>query len=54
MNLVEELGKNGIIVKNPSLTIQQIASTNKKSEKEVLDTIFRQTKRSVTKESDND
>ena len=33
-HLVEELGKNGIIVKNPSLTIQQIASTNKKSEKE--------------------
>lgn len=53
-HLVEELGKSGIIVKNPSLTIQQIASTNKKSEKEVLDAILKQTKRSVTKESDND
>jgi hypothetical protein len=52
--LVEQLGKNGIIVKDPALTIQQIATNNGKSEKAVLGTILGQTKHSGTKEDDND
>jgi hypothetical protein len=51
--LVEQLGKNGIMVKDPSLTIQQIASNNGKSHKAVLDTVLEQTNISETKDGDN-
>ena len=52
--LVEQLGKNGIMVKDPSLTIQQIARSNGKSEKAVLVAILKQTKGFETKDGDND
>jgi hypothetical protein len=52
--LVEQLGKSGILVKDPSLTIQQIASNNGKNEKAVLGVVLAQTKASETKERDND
>ncbi len=35
-NLVDQLGKTGIIVKNPSSTIMEIAKQNGKNEKELL------------------
>ena len=52
--LVEQLKKSGILVKDPSLTIQQIASNNGKNEKAVLDVVLAQSKGSEPKERDND
>jgi hypothetical protein len=52
--LVEQLGKSGILVKDPSLTIQEIASNNGKNENAVLGVILAQTKASETKDRDND
>ena len=52
--LVEQLEKSGIIVKDPSLTIQQIANSNGKNEKSVLGTILAQAKDSETKDGDDD
>ncbi len=52
--LVEQLGKSGIIVKDPSLTIQQIANSNKKNEKEVLGAVLKQSKSRKTTNGDND
>ena len=52
--LVEQLGKNGIMVKDPSLTIQPIASNNGKSHKTFHDNVLKQIKRSETKNGDND
>ncbi len=52
--LIEQLEKNGIIVKNASLTIQEIASNNGKSEKALLGEVLTQSKGSETKDSDND
>ncbi|MBZ4219984.1 MAG: DUF4405 domain-containing protein [Chlorobium sp.] len=52
--LVDQLGKSGIIVKDPLLTIQQIASNNGKNEKAVLGAILAQAKGSETKDGDND
>ena len=52
--LIEQLEKNGIMVNDPSLTIQQIASSNKKSKKALLGAILERTKGSETKDGDND
>lgn len=53
--LIEQLGKNGIVVKNSSSTIQQIAATNGKSEKAVLGAVLKQSKGSKTdNDGDND
>jgi hypothetical protein len=52
--LVEQLGKSGIIVKDPSLTIQQIASSQGKNEKSVLGAVLRQAKSSKSTDGDND
>jgi len=52
--LVEQLGKSGILVKDPSLTIQQIARSNRKSEREILGTILIQAKGSGIINGDND
>lgn len=53
--LVEQLGKNGIMVKNPSLTIQEIASSNGKSEEAVLGAVLKQSKGTKTdNDGDND
>ncbi len=52
--LVEQLKKNGIIVNDQSLTIEQIASSNKKSKKALLGAILERTKSSETKDGDND
>ena len=52
--LVEQLEKSGIIVKDPSLTIQQIASSNGKNEKAVLGVVLAQTKEPDTKDGDHD
>ncbi len=52
--LVEQLGKSGIIVKNQSLTIQQIALSNGKNENAVLEAVLAQTKDSETKDGDID
>ena len=52
--LVEQLKKSGILVNDTSLTIQQIASSNGKKEKAVLDVVLAQTKGSEPKERDND
>ncbi|NTV17564.1 MAG: DUF4405 domain-containing protein [Chlorobiaceae bacterium] len=52
--LVEQLGKSGIIVRDPSLTIQQIANSNKKNEKEVLGAVLKQSKSRKTTNGDND
>ena len=43
-NLVEQLGKSGIIVHDPSLTIQEIAKNNKKNNRAVLLAILGQYK----------
>lgn len=53
-HLAEQLKKNGIIVKDESLTIQQIASSTGINKKAVLGAILAQTKHSGTKEGDND
>jgi hypothetical protein len=52
--LVELLGKSGIMVKDPSLTILQIASSNGKEKKAVLGAVLAQTKGSETIDGDND
>ena len=52
--LVEQLGKNGIIVKNTSLTIREIAKINGTIEKTVLGTLLQPTNTASVKNSDND
>ena len=52
--LVEQLEKNGIMVKGPSLTIQEIASNNGKSEREILGAVLGQAKGSEKNDGDND
>ena len=52
--LIEQLEKSGIMVKNPSLTIQEIASNSGKSEGTVLGAVLAQNKGSETKDGDND
>jgi len=52
--LVEQLGKNGIIVKNTSLTIREIAKINGTIEKTVLGTLLQPTNTASIKNSDND
>ncbi len=52
--LIEQLEKSGIMVKSASLTIQEIAGNNQKSEKAVLGEVLAQSKSSETKDGDND
>ena len=52
--LVEQLGKSGIIVKDASLTVQEIAKINGTIDKVVLASLLKQTKSSSTRNSDND
>ena len=53
--LVEQLEKNGIMVKNASLTIKEIAANNNKSENAVLGTMLGKTSGSKDKtDGDND
>ena len=53
-NLAEQLGKSGIIVKDNSLTVKEIAKINGKPDKAVLAALLGQAKGSATKEIDND
>jgi hypothetical protein len=53
-NLVEQLAKSGIIVKDPSLTIQEIAKINGKIDKVVLGTLLQSTKGSTVEDRVND
>ncbi len=53
--LVDQLGKNGIVVKNPSATVEEIATDNKKETKELLGDILALAKGSdAAKDGDND
>ncbi len=52
--LVEQLEKNGIMVKNASLTIKEIAANNNKSENAVLGTVLGQSSGSQKTDGDND
>lgn len=52
--LVEKLGKNGIVVNDPALTIQEIARNNKKTEKEVLGSALSLPEGAGTKDGDRD
>ncbi|MCX6179259.1 MAG: DUF4405 domain-containing protein [Chlorobiales bacterium] len=52
--LVEQLGKSGILVKDASLTIQEIAKNNSKEGKAVLGTLLQQPKGSGAKNVDKD
>ncbi|MEI6848166.1 MAG: DUF4405 domain-containing protein [Chlorobiaceae bacterium] len=52
--LVDKLAKDGIIVTDPSLTIQEIASNNRKKAKEVLSNLLVQSKSSKAKKGDHD
>jgi len=52
--LIEQLEKSGIMVKNPSLTIQEIAGNNGKSELAVLGAVLAQSGGSEAKDGDND
>ncbi len=52
--LVEQLEKNGIMVKAQSLTIQEIASNNRKSEREILGAVLGNVKGSTENDGDND
>lgn len=52
--LIEQLEKNGIMVKDASLTIQEIAGNNGKSKQAVLGALLAQSKSSETKDGDND
>ena len=53
-NLAEQLGKSGIIVKDNSLTVKEIAKINGKLDKAVLAALLEQAKGSAAKEIDND
>ncbi|MEI6757296.1 MAG: DUF4405 domain-containing protein [Chlorobium sp.] len=53
-SIAEQLGKNGIVVKNTSLTIREIAASNNKSERMVLGTILASYSGSSTKGGDRD
>ena len=53
-NLAGQLGKSGIIVKDNSLTVKEIAKINGKPDKAVLAALLGQAKGSATKEIDND
>ncbi len=50
--LVEQLGKKGIVVHDPSATVEQIANSNRKNPREVLGEILSLSK--GTKDGDND
>ncbi|NTW69998.1 MAG: DUF4405 domain-containing protein [Chlorobiaceae bacterium] len=52
--LVEKLGKSGIIVKDPALTIKEIAQNNGKNEKELLGSLLAQPQGSQEKNGDRD
>ena len=52
--LVEQLGKNGIVVNDPSLTIDEIAKSNGEKNKTVLIAILGQTNRAGEKSPDHD
>jgi hypothetical protein len=52
--LVERLGKSGILVKDESLTIQEIAKSNGKEGKALLGSLLQQPKGSRAKNVDND
>ena len=52
--LVAELEKKGIIVKNATVTIREIARNNGKNEKEILGTILAQVKAEAGKDKDKD
>lgn len=52
--LVEQLGKNGVVVKDPSLTIQEIAKQNGKSEQAVLGSALGETKAAGKRDGDRD
>ena len=52
--LIEQLGKSGIIVKDKLLSVKEIAKINGKIDNAVLGAILQQTRGSSAKESDND
>ena len=52
--LVEQLEKNGIMVKAPSLTIQEIASNNGQNKREILGAVLGQAKGFAGNDGDND
>jgi hypothetical protein len=52
--LVEKLGKSGIVVKDPALTIQEIALKNGKDGKDVLGSVLSQPEGAGAKDGDRD
>jgi len=52
--LISQLGKSGILVKDASLTIHEIAKNNRKTNKSVLGALLQQVKGSGEKNEDND